>query len=80
MKEGAVDISPFGKLVPEAVRQAALAEAAKIRKGERVIFKGPLKDSQGKERLAAGKLPDQKWLSEMDFFVEGVSGVLPKHK
>jgi len=80
MKEGAVDISPFGKLVPEAVRQAALAEAAKIRKGERVIFRGPLKDSQGKERLAAGKIPDQKWLSEMDFFVEGVSGVLPKHR
>lgn len=45
-----------------------------------MIFKGPLKDSQGKERLAAGKLPDQKWLSEMDFFMEGVSGVLRKHK
>lgn len=80
MKDGAVDISPFGKVVPEDVRELARKEVARIRQGKLVIFKGPVKDSHGKEQLSAGQLPDQNWLSRMDFFVDGVSGNLPKHK
>ena len=80
MKEGAVELCPIGTTVPRSVAREATSAAEQIKQGTKVIFKGPLKDRDGKLRLAAGQIADAKWLSEMDFFVEGVDGtlVLPK--
>jgi hypothetical protein len=44
------------------------------------VFQGPLKDRDGKERLAAGKKPDDQFISQMNFFVPGVEGVLSVKK
>ena len=76
MKDNAVDLCSFGKLVPREVQIEAISVAAKIKNGKFMIFKGPLKDRDGKIRLAAGKLPDAQWLSQMNFFVDGVEGNL----
>ena len=78
MKEGAVELCPIGTTVPRSVAREATSAAEQIKQGTKVIFKGPLKDRDGKLRLAAGQIADAKWLSEMDFFVEGVDGTLPR--
>ncbi len=78
MPEGTIKLSSIGAAVPAAVRQQALKLAEEIKHGRLVVFAGPLKDRDGKERLAAGKSPDIHWLSAMDFFVDGIDGVLPR--
>ncbi len=78
MEGGYIKLSSFGQAVPQAVRKQALALEADIKSGRFVIFKGPLKDREGHERLHAGQKGDLQWLSTMDFFVPGVDGALPK--
>ncbi len=78
MKEGAVELCSFGKLVPTALQKQATASAEQVKQGKKIIFLGPLKDREGKHRLAAGQAADPKLMSEMNWFVEGVDGTLPK--
>jgi basic membrane protein A len=80
MNDGITKLAPFGKSVPAKVQQEAQALAKQIEKGTFTVFQGPLKDRDGKERVAAGKLPSTKLLDEMDWFVPGVEGTLPKKK
>lgn len=80
MKDGAVEMSSVGKLVPKAVQTQAAATAQEIKLGKKVIFSGPLKDRDGRQRLSAGQVADSKLLSNMDWFVEGVEGALAKRK
>lgn len=78
MKEGYVTLSSIGPAVPKPVRQEALALEQKIKRGEFIVFQGPLKDRDGRERLSCGQTAEPKWLSEMNWFVAGVEGTLPK--
>lgn len=78
MKDGAVELSSFGKLVPKDIEKLARATAEQIKQGKKIVFLGPLKDREGKLRIAAGQAADPKTLSGMDWFVEGVEGALPK--
>jgi basic membrane lipoprotein Med (substrate-binding protein (PBP1-ABC) superfamily) len=77
-QSGDVKLSSFGPAVPTAVREEAMKTMEKIEKGKLVVFKGPVKDSEGKIRLPAGEAPNIKWLAGMNFFVPGVEGSLPK--
>ena len=79
MKDGVVELCSFGKLVPKPVQKEATAQAEQIKQGKQIIFKGPLRDREGRQRLAIGQIANSKWLSEMDWFVEGVDGTLPRH-
>ncbi len=79
MDGGAVTVSSFGKAVPEDVRKEALALKDKIVAKEFVVFQGPLKDRDGIERMAAGKMPDFDWMEKMNWFVEGVQGTIAKN-
>jgi basic membrane protein A and related proteins len=76
MKSGYTKLAPFGPAVPEKLRKEALALKEKIANGELTVFQGPLKDRDGKLRLAAGKKADSEFLSQMNFLVPGVEGVL----
>lgn len=76
--QGYSDISSFGAAVPKNVQQNARDVLKKIETGQLQVFHGPLKDRDGKERLAAGKSADNKWFSEMNFVVPGVEGSLSK--
>jgi len=75
---GYIKLATLGSAVPPAVRKEALALEADIKSGKLIVLKGPVKDNQGKERLAAGKTPDVQWLATMDFFIEGIKGTLPR--
>ena len=52
--------------------------AGEIGAGKFHPFTGPVKDNDGKERLAAGQVVSDDVLSKMDYYVEGVQGKLPK--
>ncbi len=79
MPSGVVELAPFGSSVPESVRKEVLGLKEKIKTGKLIVFAGPLKDAQGKLRLAAGEKPSIEWLSKMNFFVPGIDGNLPKN-
>ena len=75
-KDNYVKLANFGKSVPSSVRDDALQAVEKTKNGKLIVFKGPLKDRDGKVRLAAGKTANAQWLSQMNFFVDGVEGNL----
>ncbi|MDR2825619.1 MAG: BMP family ABC transporter substrate-binding protein [Deltaproteobacteria bacterium] len=77
MKSGAVDISSYGPKVPQEVRAKVDARKNEIIEGKYVVFQGPVKDQNGKERIAKGAFPTDHDLAVQDWFVEGVI-VAPK--
>ncbi|MCW8205483.1 BMP family ABC transporter substrate-binding protein [Verminephrobacter aporrectodeae subsp. tuberculatae] len=76
--EGYVRMSAYGAMVSEAARRSADAVRAQMLAGQFDIFKGPLKDNQGKLVLAAGKSCKQTdiALEGMNYLVEGVLGTI----
>lgn len=78
-KEGYIKLSSFGKAVPAKIQKDILAKKQDIESGKFVIFTGPMKDRDGKERIAAGQKLDIAKLAEMNWFVAGVQGSLPKN-
>jgi basic membrane protein A and related proteins len=80
VKDGAVGLSSFGEIVPKDVKEQALAKELSLQQGKTVIFKGPMKDRKGMERIPSGQAATEKSLSEMDWLVDGVEGALPNGK
>ncbi|HLX29982.1 MAG TPA: BMP family ABC transporter substrate-binding protein [Casimicrobiaceae bacterium] len=80
IREGMIAMGPFGKTVPDDARDMMKKAEAEIASGRLHPFTGPMKDSDGKERLAAGKMITDDALSTMDYYVEGVQGKLPANK
>ncbi|MCL2010255.1 MAG: BMP family ABC transporter substrate-binding protein [Synergistaceae bacterium] len=78
MKEGAVDLSPFGPAVPEDVQKIVNDEKARIISGEQLVFTGPLKDQAGTVRVPEGVSMSDAEMWSMDWFVEGVLGDIPR--
>jgi basic membrane protein A and related proteins len=78
--DGLVTISPFGPAVPEATQKRALDVRERLAQGTLVVWKGPLKDNQGRLVIAAGKqlLARDIELERMGYLVEGVIGTLPE--
>lgn len=80
IREGMIAMGPFGKTVPDDARDMMKKAEAEIASGKLHPFTGPMKDSDGKERLAAGKAITDDALSTMDYYVDGVQGKLPANK
>ncbi|HEY1329140.1 MAG TPA: BMP family ABC transporter substrate-binding protein [Casimicrobiaceae bacterium] len=80
IKEGMIAMGPFGKTVPKETQDLMKKAEAEIASGTLHPFTGPMKDNDGKERLAAGKAITDDALSKMDYYVEGVQGKLPASK
>ncbi|HZQ63320.1 MAG TPA: BMP family ABC transporter substrate-binding protein [Casimicrobiaceae bacterium] len=78
IREGMIKMGPFGKTVPKDVQDLVNKTAADIGAGKFHPFTGPVRDNEGKERLAAGQVMSDAVLSKMDYYVEGVQGKLPK--
>ena len=78
IKDGMVDLAPFGPSVPEDVRKKVMARMAEIKAGSFHPFQGPVKDQSGKVMVPAGKVMSDKDMLGMQFYVEGVVGKLPK--
>ena len=60
--------------------RSAQQSEADIASGKLHPFTGPMKDNEGKERLAASKVIGDDALSKMDYYVDGVQGRLPANK
>ena len=76
MKEGMVDLAPFGPMVPESVRQKVNAKKAAVIAGSVTLFSGPVKDQSGKVQVPAGRAATDEELLNMKYFVQGVVGTL----
>ncbi len=81
-KEGLIKQSPYGPKVTDAASKHADDIKSKLTAGDYVIFKGPLKDNNGKIVVAAGSELIQTnatdvQLESMAFLVDGVMGSLP---
>ncbi len=78
MEGGYIKLATFGDAVPVKVRNELIGLENDIKSGKLVVFKGPLQDREGKQHLKPGEKADIKWLTNMDFFVPGIEGSLPK--
>jgi basic membrane protein A len=74
LADGIVNLAPFGPMVPKKLQETVLAKKAEIAQGKAKVFEGPIKDQQGKERIAAGNVATDKELLGMTWFVDGVIG------
>jgi simple sugar transport system substrate-binding protein len=72
LKDGTVEIAPYGpKVTPEAAAAADKVRQA-IVAGEMHPFAGPISDRDGKERVTAGATVTDEELHKMDWYVQGV--------
>lgn len=75
LKQGYVELAPFGPAVSGEAQQRARELSSKIVSGELNIFAGPIYDTSGKERVPADEsLPIDQVLS-MNWGVQGVRGL-----
>ncbi len=77
MKDGIVDLSPFGASVPKEVQDEVTKVKQDIIDGKIKPFQGPIKNQDG-EIVIAGEQPDTITLEKMDYLVEGVVGTIPE--
>lgn len=68
-------LGAMGDEVPADVRDAVAAVGGQLKSGELEVYAGPLVDNNGNEVLAAGESIDALGAYEVDFAVEGVSGI-----
>ncbi|HKW81428.1 MAG TPA: BMP family ABC transporter substrate-binding protein [Casimicrobiaceae bacterium] len=80
LREGMIRMGPFNPAVPKDVQDLVERTAADIANRRFHPFTGPIRDNEGKERLAAGKVISDEALLKMDYYVEGVQGKLPEAK
>ena len=76
--EGFIKIAPLNSSVPQAVKDKVLKLEADLVAGKLNPFAGPLKDNDGKERVAAGSVLASADIGKMDYYVMGVTGKVPK--
>ena len=78
-EDGVVDIAPLTANAPEKAKD--LVEKAKedIKSGKNKIFVGPIKDQKGNIKLESGKVMSDDDIWNINWFVEGVDGNIPKN-
>jgi simple sugar transport system substrate-binding protein len=77
IKDGMIKLAPLNPAIPANVRDEVAKVEAELKAGKFHPFTGPIKDQDGKERLAAGKVVDDVTLGKMDYYVAGVASKLP---
>ena len=74
LEDGIVGLSPFGAVVPQAVRKRVMTTKQSIISGKTKVFAGPIRDQKGNIRVANGAAASDKELLGMTWFVKGVIG------
>jgi len=77
IKDGMVRLSALSPSLSSAVRKELAAREARLLAGQAGPFTGRLVDQAGRVRNEHGPLGDAA-IAQMDWFVQGVSGTLPK--
>ncbi|MES2186456.1 MAG: BMP family ABC transporter substrate-binding protein [Pseudomonadota bacterium] len=80
VKEGAIDLVSIADDVPADAKAKIDTVKAGLKDGSFSIWKGPILDNTGKERLAKDVVADDKFLGGVDFYVKGVEGKVPGGK
>jgi len=78
MKDGVVNLAPFGAKVPKTAQDAIAAAKTKMADDPFLAFNGPVKDQQGAVKIAAGTKPDITFLESINWLAEGVVGNIPR--
>ncbi len=78
MREGAVIVSGLNPIVPAEVARLVDARRQAIIAGTLLPFAGPLRDGGGTLRKPAGSALSGDELAALNWYVEGVDGVIPK--
>ena len=78
--EGQNDLIKLSDKIPAEVKTKVEEIKAKMKDRSFDVFTGPVTDSDGKERLAAGTKADDAWMGKIDFYVKGVEGKIPAPK
>ena len=78
LKENLVVMSPVNPAVPADGKKAFEDKKKAIIEGKFQPFQGPLKDQSGAIKVAAGKTMSIEELMNLNWYVEGVEGSLPK--
>jgi basic membrane protein A len=74
LKDGFVDIAPFGKSVSAATQATINDKKAALISGTFYEFTGPLKDQSGAVKVSSGTKLTLDQILTMDWFVQGVIG------
>ena len=80
IKEGANDFVKLSADIPPDLLKKVEAAKQFLIDNPGAVFRGPLKDNTGKEVLAKDQVGDDKFKSEMGFYVKGVEGKVPSSK
>lgn len=78
LKEGFVDLAPFGADVPQEVRDLVASEKARIVDGQWDVFAGPVSNQKGDVVVPEGTTMSDADMLSMNWFVEGVEGDIPQ--
>jgi basic membrane protein A and related proteins len=74
LKDGFVQLAPFGKKVSAATKKLIVQQKARIESGKWNEFAGPIYDQSGKLRIKPGHRPSFNDLYSMSYLVKGVIG------
>jgi basic membrane protein A and related proteins len=77
VKEGAIDMVSIAADVPDDTKKRIDEVKAGLKDGTFSIWKGPIMGQDGKEILAKDAVGDDKFLSGVNFYVQGVQGKIP---
>ncbi len=75
---GMTQIGRFSDAIPVDVKASANAIKEGLAKGTLHSFTGPINKQDGSTWLKAGEVADDATLANMDFYVQGIEGTLPK--
>lgn len=78
LKQGMVEMAPYGDAVPADVRKLADDVKQSIIDGSFHPFQGPIKNQKGELVVKAGAVVSDQELLGLNWYVEGVEGSIPK--
>ncbi len=78
--KGMVDISPMNQVIPAEVQQLVSAKREEFIQGISHPFDGPIKDQKGLIRVPKGKVLEDPQQLVMDWYVEGIEGIILSQK
>ena len=77
LSDGILSMAPINESVPTRVNLQTMDVIDRMSEGKQSSFTGPIRRQDGSGWLAAGETSSESDLLTMDFYVEGISGVIP---
>lgn len=78
MRDGLIAMAPLNPAMPATLREQVARLERDIASGALQPFAGPVRDQDGKERIAAGQVASDAELGRMNWLVQGIEGSVPR--